>query len=134
MTDIIILVISAIESVQPQTVEVIEIARSMRIPVIVAINKIDRPAADPDTVMLDLASHNLIPEQLGGDVICVPVSAKERINLDILEQKIVEVSEAKLKLQEDISTKAQCFVIESNFDEKTTQITATVLVKKGTLR
>ena len=134
MTDIIILVISAIESVQPQTIEVIEIARSMRIPVIVAINKIDRPAADPDTVMLDLASHNLIPEQLGGDVICVPVSAKERINLDILEQKIVEVSEAKLKLQEDISTKAQCFVIESNFDEKTTQITATVLVKKGTLR
>jgi translation initiation factor IF-2 len=134
VTDIIILVISAIESVQPQTVEVIEIARSMRIPVIVAINKIDRPAADPDTVILDLASHNLIPEQLGGDVICVPVSAKERINLDILEQKIVEVSEAKLKLQEDISTKAQCFVIESNFDEKTTQITATVLVKKGTLR
>jgi translation initiation factor IF-2 len=106
----------------------------MRIPVIVAINKIDRPAADPDTVMLDLASHNLIPEQLGGDVICVPVSAKERINLDILEEKIIEVAEAKLNLQEDINTKAQCFVIESNFDEKTTQITATVLVKKGTLR
>jgi len=70
----------------------------MRIPVIVAINKIDRPAADPDTVMLDLASYNLIPEQLGGDVICVPVSAKERINLDILEQKIIEVAESKLNL------------------------------------
>ena len=134
VTDIIILVISAIESVQPQTVEVIELAKSMRIPVIVAMNKIDRPAADPDTVMLDLASHNLVPEQLGGDVICVPISAKERTNLDILEQKIIEVSETKLSLKEDINSKAQCFVIESNFDEKTTQITATVLVKKGTLR
>lgn len=85
VTDIIILVISAIESVQPQTIEVIEIARSMRIPVIVAMNKIDRPAADVEAVLLDLSSHNLIPEQLGGDVICVPISAKERTNLDILE-------------------------------------------------
>jgi translation initiation factor IF-2 len=57
----------------------------MKIPVIVAINKIDRPAADVEAVLLDLASHNLIPEDLGGDVICVPVSAKEKTNLDILE-------------------------------------------------
>lgn len=134
VTDIIILVISAIESVQPQTVEVIEIARSMRIPIIVAMNKIDRPAADIESVLLDLSSHNIIAEQLGGDVICVPISAKERTNLDILEQKILEVASSKLQLQEDLSSKAQCFVIESNFDEKTTQITATVLVKKGTLR
>ena len=92
VTDIIILVISAIESVQPQTIEVIELARSMRIPIIVAINKIDRPAADPDLVMLDLEQHNLVPEQLGGDVICVPISAKERTNLDLLEEKIIEVA------------------------------------------
>lgn len=76
VTDMIILVISAIESVQPQTIEVIQLAKSMRIPVIVAINKIDRPAADVESVLLDLSSHNLIPEQLGGDVICVPISAK----------------------------------------------------------
>lgn len=66
-------------------------------------------------------------------MICVPISAKEKINLDILEEKIIEVAENKLDLKEDLNSKAQCFVIESNFDEKTTQITATVLVKKGTL-
>lgn len=59
---------------------------------IVAINKIDRPAADVDAVLLDLASYNLVPEALGGDVICVPISAKERINLDLLEEKIIQVS------------------------------------------
>lgn len=63
---------------------------------IVAINKIDRPAADVESVLLDLASHNLIPEDLGGDVICVPVSAKERTNLDLLEEKILYVAETKL--------------------------------------
>jgi len=68
----------------------------MKIPVIVAINKIDRPAADVEAVLLDLASHNLIPEDLGGDVICVPISAKERTNLDILEQKIIDVANSKL--------------------------------------
>lgn len=61
----------------------------MRIPVIVAINKIDRPAADVESVLLDLSSHNLIAEELGGDVICVPISAKEGTNLDILEEKII---------------------------------------------
>jgi translation initiation factor IF-2 len=61
----------------------------MRIPVIVAINKIDRPAADVESVLLDLSSHNMISEELGGDVICVPISAKEGTNLDILEEKII---------------------------------------------
>lgn len=134
VTDLIILVVSAIESVQPQTIEVIEIARGLKIPVIVAINKIDRPAADVEAVLLDLSSHNLIPEDLGGDVICVPVSAKVGTNLDLLEKKIIEVSETKLDLKEDFTMPAQCYVIESNFDDKTTQITATVIVKQGTLR
>ncbi len=98
------------------------------------MNKIDRPAADVESVLLDLSSHNLIPEQLGGDVICVPISAKEGTNLDLLEEKIIEVANKKLDLKEELNSKAQCFVIESNFDDKTTQITATVLVKKGTLR
>ena len=86
--------------------EVIEIARSLRIPVIVAMNKIDRPAADVESVLLDLSSHNLIPEQLGGDVICVPISAKEGTNLDLLEEKIIEVANTKLDLKEDLNSKA----------------------------
>ena len=86
--------------------EVIEIARSLRIPVIVAMNKIDRPAADVESVLLDLSSHNLIPEQLGGDVICVPISAKEGTNLDLLEEKIIEVANTKLDLKEDLNYKA----------------------------
>lgn len=88
VTDIIILVISAVESVQKQTIEVIELAKSMHLPLIVAINKIDRPEADVENVMLDLAQHDLIPEDLGGEVIVVPISAKERINLDKLKDKI----------------------------------------------
>lgn len=76
----------------------------------------------------------MIPEDLGGDIVCVPISAKQKTNLDQLEQKIIDVAEARLNLKEDASIKAQCFVIESNFDEKSHQITATILVKKGTLR
>ena len=64
----------------------------MKIPIIVAINKIDRPAADVENVLLALTSHNIIPEQLGGDVICVPISAKHKTNLDELEKKILELS------------------------------------------
>jgi translation initiation factor IF-2 len=64
----------------------------MKVPVIVAINKIDRDAADVEAVLLDLCSHNLIPEQLGGEIPCIPISAKERINLDLLEEKIIDVS------------------------------------------
>jgi len=64
---------------------VIELTKQMHIPLIVAINKIDRAEADADAVMLDLSTHDLVPEQLGGDIICVPISAKEGTNLDILK-------------------------------------------------
>lgn len=67
-------------------------------------------------------------------MVCVPISAKQKINLDKLEQKLVEVAHSKVDLMEDFSCRAQCFIIESNFDEKSTQITATVLVKKGILK
>ena len=65
--------------------EVIELAQSMHIPLIVAINKIDRPEADADSVMLDLSQNGLTPQDLGGEVICVPISAKEGTNLDVLK-------------------------------------------------
>ena len=84
-----------------------------------AINKIDRPAADVEAVLLDLSSNNLIPEELGGDVVCIPISAKLGINLNKLEEKIIELSQNKLNLIEDYSMKANCYVIESNFDQKT---------------
>lgn len=134
MTDMIILVVSAVESVQRQTIEVIELARSLRIPTIVAINKIDRPEADVESVYLDLENQGIVIEELGGDVTCVPISAKENVNIQLLEDKIVQLSEKKLNLMEDHGMPAQCIVIESNIDEKSGQTTASVLVKKGRLR
>lgn len=73
---------------------------------IVAINKIDRDAADPDAVMLDLASYNMVAEDLGGDIVCVPISAKQKINLDLLEKKMVEVADKHLNLKVDFACKA----------------------------
>ena len=119
VTDMIILVISAVESIQKQTIEVINLAKQMHIPLIVAINKIDRPEADVESVMLDLSSQGLIPEELGGEVICLPISAKEQINLDVLKRKIGMVARQRLNLMEDHSVNAQCIVIESDVDEKT---------------
>lgn len=134
VTDIIILVISAVESIQQQTVEVITLAKEMHIPLIVAINKIDRAEADVEATMFDLESMGLVPEQLGGDLICVPISAKEKVNLKLLKSKISKVASERVNLIEDFTTNAQCLVIESNMDEKSGQITATVIVKKGTLK
>ena len=134
MTDVIVLVVSAVESVQPQTVEVIRLAKSMSIPVVVAINKIDRAGADIEQVKRDLLERGVVSEEQGGEVPCVPISAKEHWNIEVLEQRILDVASSKVNLVEDFSLPAQCTVIESNFDEKIGQITATLLVKKGTLR
>ena len=84
--------------------EVIELARSMHIPLIVAINKIDRPEADVDAVMLDLSQNDLIPQALGGDVLCVPISALTGENLDQLKEKIKEVAKERVNLLEDYTT------------------------------
>lgn len=108
--------------------------RDYKIPVVVAINKIDREAANLDNVMQDLAAHGIVPEQLGGDVACVGISAKLKKNIDLLEQKVVETAKKKINLIEDFSLNAQCFVIESNLDEKTHHVTATVVIKKGTMK
>ena len=134
VTDMIILVISAVESVQRQTIEVIELATQLRIPIIVAINKIDRAEADVDMVMLDLENQGIVTEDLGGHVVCVPISAKENVNIGLLEKKITALAEKKINLMEDHTMNAQCIVIESNIDEKGGQTTATVLIKKGVLK
>mmetsp|Transcript_12957 Transcript_12957/g.20069 ORF Transcript_12957/g.20069 Transcript_12957/m.20069 type:complete len:267 (-) Transcript_12957:955-1755(-) len=130
----IILVISAVESVQRQTIEVIELAHSLQIPVIIAINKIDRQEADVEQVLLDLEQEGIVAEMLGGNVPCVPISATELVNIDQLESKISEVAKKQLNLMEDHTMKGQCIVIESNIDEKSGQTTASILVKKGSVK
>lgn len=100
MTDLIILVISAVESVQQQTVEVIEIIQRNKIPFIVAVNKIDKKSADLDATLLDLSTHNIDADLLGGDIPCVPISATEGIGISELQQKIKELSEG-LDLKQD---------------------------------
>ena len=134
VTDIIILVISAVESVQKQTIEVIELAQKMRVPFIIAINKIDRQEADVEAVFYDLQNQGVVPEQIGGNAICVPISAKERVNLNLLKQKINQLANERVNLIEDFTVPAQCIVIESNVNDKSGQITASLIVKRGTLR
>jgi len=118
VTDMVILVISAVESVQRQTIEVIEMVNSLHIPLIVAINKIDREEADVEAVMFDLESQGVVAEDLGGNVVCVPISAKEKVNINLLEEKILKLADKKISLMEDHSMAAQCITIESNVDEK----------------
>ena len=111
----------------------IQLAKKSHIPLIVAINKIDRPEADVDACMLDLATNDLVPQALGGEVLCVPISALKGTNMDELKEKIKEVADERVNLLEDYTTQAQCIIIESDVDEKSGFITATVIVKKGTL-
>lgn len=111
----------------------IKLAKSSHIPLIVAINKIDRPEADLDAVMIDLASNGLVPQALGGEVLCVPISALKGTNMDQLKEKIKEVADERVNLLEDYTTQAQCIVIESDVEQNSGQITATLIVKKGTL-
>lgn len=98
------------------------------------MNKIDREEADVEAVLLDLENQGIVAEDLGGDVCCVPISATEGVNIRLLEENIVRLAEKKVNLIEDHSMRAQCITIESNVDEKTGQLTATVLVKRGKLQ
>lgn len=112
----------------------IQLAQKMHVPFIVAINKIDRQEADVESVFYDLQNQGIVPEQLGGNVVCVPISAKERVNLNLLREKINEIAQERVNLMEDFTVPAQCIVIESNVNEKSHQITASLIVKRGTLK
>ncbi len=131
VTDIAILVVSADDGVQPQTIEAIDHAIAAEIPIIVAINKIDKPGANIDNVKKQLAEHGLVPEDWGGDTVCVEVSAKQRINIDGLLEMILLVSEMR-SLKADPTRKGVGAVIESRLDKGFGPI-ATILVQKGTL-
>ncbi|HSV28806.1 MAG TPA: translation initiation factor IF-2, partial [Candidatus Omnitrophota bacterium] len=132
VTDIVVLVVAADDGIMPQTVEAIRHAKAAGVPIIVAINKIDKPDANPDRVRQELLQHELVTEDLGGDVLTVEVSAKKRMNLEKLEETILLQSEI-LDLKANPGRAAQGTVVEAKM-EKGRGPVATVLVQKGTLR
>ena len=132
VTDIAILVVAADDGIMPQTIEAINHAKAAGVSIIVAINKMDKPEANPDRVMQQLTEHELVPEEWGGDVICVPVSAHTGMGLDNLLESVLLVAEVKeLKANPDRAAKGT--VIEARLDKGRGPI-ATVLVQNGTLR
>ena len=131
-TDIAILVVAADDGIMPQTVEAINHAKAANISIIVAINKMDKPTANPDKIMQQLTEHELVPEEWGGDVICVPVSAYTGVGIDKLLETVILVSEMK-ELRANPERAAKGTVIEARLDKGRGPI-ASVLVQNGTLR
>ncbi|MBR7061135.1 MAG: translation initiation factor IF-2, partial [Eubacterium sp.] len=131
-TDIAVLVVAADDGIMPQTIEAINHARAAGVEIIVAINKMDKEGANPDRVMQQLTEHELVPEEWGGNVICVPVSAKTKMGIDKLLETINLVAEmSELKANPDRSAKG--VVIEAKLDKGRGPI-ATLLVQNGTLK
>ena len=131
ITDIIVIVIAADSGIKEQTIESIAHAKSSNIPVIVAINKIDKPGVDLDRIKNMLVGHDILPEEMGGDVLVVPVSAKAKTNLTGLTDGILLVAEM-LHLRANCNVLASGVVIESSLNA-TTGVSATVLVRRGKL-
>lgn len=131
VTDIVVLVVAADDGVMPQTIEAIDHAKAANVPIIVAINKIDKPGADPSRVKNELMAHDVIPEDFGGDVICVEISAKQKKNIDGLLEAIVLVSEMK-ELKANPDRYAYGTVLEASLD-KNEGPKATLLIQNGTL-
>ncbi len=131
-TDIAVLVVAADDGVMPQTVEAIDHAKAAGVPIVVAVNKVDKPEADPARVRQQLSDHGLLPEEWGGDTVFVDVSAKARTNLDSLIEMILLTSDVQLDLKANAEAHARGVVIEAHLDKGRGPV-ATVLVKKGTL-
>ena len=131
-TDIAILVVAADDGIMPQTIEAINHAKAAGVAVVVAINKMDKPDASPDKIMQQLTEHELIPEEWGGDVICVPVSAKTRMNIDTLLESVLLVAEMK-ELKANPNRAGKGIVIEARLDKGRGPV-ATLLVQNGTLK
>jgi len=131
-TDIVILVVAADDGVMPQTVEAINHARAANVPIIVAVNKIDKPEADPERVKRELANHGLVPEEWGGQTIFVPTSAKKGTGMDqLLEMTALQAEVLELKANPNRAAKG--VIIESRLDRGRGPV-ATALVRTGTLR
>ncbi len=131
-TDIAILVVAADDGIMPQTVEAINHAKVAKVQVIVAINKMDKPEANPDRIKQQLTEHGLVPEEWGGDVICVPVSAKTHEGIDELLANVLLVAEMQ-ELKANPDRKGKGVVIEARLDKGRGPV-ATLLVQNGTLR
>ncbi len=133
VTDIAIIVVAADDAIMPQTIEAIDHARAAEVPIIVAINKIDKEGANIDRVMQQLSEHNLIPEEWGGDTIAVKISAKERQNIEEILEMILLVAEMG-DFQSEVSVnKFQGTVVEAQVDRGRGPV-ATILVQRGTLK
>ncbi len=131
-TDIAILVVAADDGIMPQTIEAINHAKAAGIDIIVAINKMDKPTANPDAVKQELTKYDLVPEEWGGDVICVPVSALTGFGISDLLENVLLVAEVK-ELKANPKRRAKGIVIEAKLDKGRGPV-ATVLVQNGTLR
>ncbi len=132
VTDMVILVVAADDGVMPQTIEAINHAKAGDVPIIVAINKMDKPSAEPDRVRNELLRHEIVVESMSGDVLEVEVSAKERLNLDKLLEGIVLQSEV-MELKANPDRSAEGVVVEAKLDKGRGPV-GTVLIQRGTLR
>ncbi len=132
VTDIAILVVAADDGIMPQTIEAINHARAAEVSIIVAINKIDKEGANPDRVRQELTEHGLVPEEWGGDTICVEVSAKQNMNIDKLLEMVLLVAEMK-ELKANPNRLGKGTVIEAQLDKGRGPV-ATLLVQNGTLK
>ncbi|MBR6680207.1 MAG: translation initiation factor IF-2 [Clostridia bacterium] len=131
-TDIAILVVAADDGIMPQTIEAINHAKAAGIDIVVAINKMDKPTANPDVIKQELTKYDLVPEEWGGDVICVPVSALTGAGIDDLLESVLLVAEVK-ELKANPNRRAKGIVIESKLDKGRGPV-ATMLVQNGTMR
>lgn len=132
VTDVVVLVVAADDGVMPQTLEAINHARAAKVPIVVAINKIDKPEAQPERVKRQLADHDLMPEEWGGQTVTVEVSAKQRKNLDLLMEMILLVADIQA-LKANPKRLASGTVLEGKLDRGRGPV-ATLLVQNGTLR
>ena len=130
-TDIAILVVAADDGIMPQTVEAINHAKAAGVDIIVAINKMDKPGANPDAIKQELTKYELVPEEWGGDVMCVPVSALKRTGIDDLLESILLIADVK-EYKANPNRRAKGIVIESRLDKGRGPV-ATVLIQNGTL-
>ncbi len=132
-TDIAILVVAADDGVMPQTVEALNHVKAAGVPIVVAVNKIDKEDADPTKVRGQLTEYGLVPEEYGGDTMFVDVSAKSELNLDKLLEAVVLTADASLDLRANPTQDAQGLVVEAHLDRGRGPV-ATILVQRGTLR
>ncbi len=132
-TDIAVLVVAADDGVMPQTVEAINHAKAADVPIVVAVNKIDKPGASPEKIRGQLTEYGLVPEEYGGETMFVDISAKQNINIDGLLEAVLLTADASLDLRANPDMDAQGVAIESHLDRGRGPV-ATVIVQRGTLR